>query len=160
MWVIKRRRAGYNMNTELVSKCNKCNSMWVKVRWLFNLATSALPPLCYKCSSTNLRWQPKTPLSPLQCIKSEPTRNHWGCWCLRTPGDIDRSIRPRGRTTWESGSSRHRRDRGSLGQWELWEWMYALENQSLHWKSKSCSWYMFCFHSLLYWTWLIINFKQ
>lgn len=80
---------------------------------------SAFPPLCYKSSLTGSCWKPRNPQSPSQSIKSVQTRSRWGCWCLQTPGDICRSIRPRGRTIWGSGSSTHRRDRGSSGQWEI-----------------------------------------
>lgn len=116
IWIIKSRTTDEDTNTELVKQVKQVQLLMVKARWLLNLAKSALPPLCYKSSLTSSCWLPITSQSPSRSIKSVPTRSRWGCWCLQTPGDIGRSIRPRGRTIWESGSSTHRRDKGSSGQ--------------------------------------------
>lgn len=120
MWVSKSRRTGYNTNTELVKQVQHVQLHVVKVRWLFNLAMSAFPPLCYKSSLTSSCWQPKPQLH-VQCSPWDtvPTRNHWGCWCPQTPGDICMSTRPRGKTILGSWSSTHKRGRGSLGQTEI-----------------------------------------
>lgn len=114
------RRTSYQTNAELVKQVPRVQLHVVKVRWLCNIVMSGFRSLCFKSSLTSSRWQPTNPHGQLQSMKSVRTRNHWGCWYLQTPVGICTSIEPRGRTIWESGSSTHRRGRGSSGQWELW----------------------------------------
>lgn len=110
---------------------------------------SGFHPLCFKSSLTSSCWQPTNPQSPSQSVKSVSTRNHWGCWCLQTPAGICTSIEPRGRTIWESGSSTHRRGRGSSDQWELCHRKKKKESDENLWSNLPQLLLIMCFNPIL-----------
>lgn len=68
----KSRRAGYNTNTELVKQVQQVQLHVVKKSDDFLISPCLLfPSLCYKRSLTSSGWQPKTPQSPRQSLKTQ-----------------------------------------------------------------------------------------